>query len=481
MTPSPTWTARKRVAAALVAACGLTAAGLLSLSPANADEPGPTPSNGPWTPSWPRRVPGRPGLVRGADGPGPRPTPPGSATWPPARRSPRRPGPDRQQHQDVHRHRGPPAGRRGPGRPGRAGRALPAGLVRGNGNDGRQITVRQLLQQTSGLPDYDRRPRRRLPRRHAAHLLRAARAGRSGPGPRPPSRPAPSGSTATPTTSWPGCIVEKVTGRPLGEEITNRVIEPLGLRTPTGRGSGEQRSASATRTATRRRPSGKLVDVTDLTRPGAGRPASWSPPRATWPVLRRADRRQLLPAGPARRRCATTVAGRPSAPAAPLRPRACSPAPPTAAVAWGHGGDIPGYSTASGHHRRGRAPCRLAVTALATDPAQPPAIDAGSTPPSAAEPGARRPRLLAQLRDGRGGHGGVLLGSAAGDAQRPDDHAVHDDRHATPDVGQPTAGGQRQREGEVGATIRSDGGSRRRCRPSPGWCRRCAASPRRPC
>jgi D-alanyl-D-alanine carboxypeptidase len=29
------------------------------------------------------------------------------------------------------------------------------GLVRGHGNDGRKITVHQLLQQTSGLPDYD--------------------------------------------------------------------------------------------------------------------------------------------------------------------------------------------------------------------------------------------------------------------------------------------------------------------------------------
>ena len=33
-------------------------------------------------------------------------------------------------------------------------RYLP-GIVRGHGNDGRRITVRMLLQQTSGLPDYD--------------------------------------------------------------------------------------------------------------------------------------------------------------------------------------------------------------------------------------------------------------------------------------------------------------------------------------
>ena len=76
------------------------------------------------------------------------------------------------------------------------------GLVRGEGIDGRRITVRQLLQHTSGLPNYtanvgddagDECPVLRTPRppRH-----RPPAQGRL----RPRER---NGSTATPTTCWP--------------------------------------------------------------------------------------------------------------------------------------------------------------------------------------------------------------------------------------------------------------------------------------
>ncbi len=98
------------------------------------------------------------------------------------------------------------------------------GLVRGDGIDGRHLTVRQLLQHTSGLPNYtsylgdDARyfePRDLLDiaLRHKADF--------------------------EPGTKWEysntnyvlaGLIIQKVTGRPLSEELDRRIIQRIGLR-----------------------------------------------------------------------------------------------------------------------------------------------------------------------------------------------------------------------------------------------------------
>ncbi|NPD05662.1 beta-lactamase family protein [Nocardioides sp. zg-1308] len=121
-------------------------------------------------------------------------------------------------------------------------RYLP-GVVRGGGNDGRRITVRQLLQQTSGLPDYDSLVIEAGGSLSAvAHtyfephdLLDAALA---------------EGRDFRPGTRWAysntnyvvlGLLVQRVTGRPVGEEIAHRIIEPLGLRDTYWPRAGEQR------------------------------------------------------------------------------------------------------------------------------------------------------------------------------------------------------------------------------------------------
>ncbi|MFF8810940.1 serine hydrolase domain-containing protein [Streptomyces pactum] len=105
-------------------------------------------------------------------------------------------------------------------------RHLP-GLIRGDGHDGRTITVRQLLQHTSGIADYvdaigaqsveTWRYRHFEPRELVELGLKLP-------------RPQGPWHYSTTNTVLAGLIVEKVTGRGVEAEVTRRIIRPLGLR-----------------------------------------------------------------------------------------------------------------------------------------------------------------------------------------------------------------------------------------------------------
>lgn len=114
-------------------------------------------------------------------------------------------------------------------------RRLP-GVVRGNGNDGSRITLRQLLRHTSGLADFTEDAEFRkayfsgefLHNRYSAHsageLVRTAL--------RHPPRFAPGTGWRYSNTNYvlAGMVIEAVTGRSYAEEIERRIVRPLRLR-----------------------------------------------------------------------------------------------------------------------------------------------------------------------------------------------------------------------------------------------------------
>ncbi|MFI8828777.1 serine hydrolase domain-containing protein [Streptomyces sp. NPDC053431] len=104
------------------------------------------------------------------------------------------------------------------------------GLIDANGNDGRQITVHQLLQNTSGLhddlPGFDT-PQQYYEHRYDTYTAEqiVARAMKHHP-------------DFPPGTGWSysntgyvvlGMIVEKAAGRPWQEEVESRILKPLGM------------------------------------------------------------------------------------------------------------------------------------------------------------------------------------------------------------------------------------------------------------
>lgn len=107
------------------------------------------------------------------------------------------------------------------------------GVVRGHGNKGSQVTVRQLLQHTSGIPDVQAD----IPALTSAAGFRAERLRTYSPDETvalamrhaPTFRPGTDWSYSNTNYVLAGMVVERVTGRSWAQEVNARIIHPLRL------------------------------------------------------------------------------------------------------------------------------------------------------------------------------------------------------------------------------------------------------------
>ena len=137
------------------------------------------------------------------------------------------------------------------------------GLIHGEGIDASKITVRQLLQHTSGLPEYtdyigleDKVFENRDIYYSPRDLIDIAL-----------SKPAafePGSQFRYTNTNYIvlSLLAEKVTHRPLAEQITKRIIEPLGLTHTYLPGPGEENIRGTHPHAYTRNNQGQLEDIT---------------------------------------------------------------------------------------------------------------------------------------------------------------------------------------------------------------------------
>ena len=139
------------------------------------------------------------------------------------------------------------------------------GLIRGEGVDGSRITVRQLLQHTSGLPEYtDTTPGSGDIFQIKDHYI-------------PPrdlldtalGKPA----AFEPGTQWAytntnyvvlGMLVERVSQRPVGEQIDERIVKKLGLSHTYFPAPGEEKIRGTHPQGYHLSAGGKLADITEM-------------------------------------------------------------------------------------------------------------------------------------------------------------------------------------------------------------------------
>ncbi|MGW5861064.1 serine hydrolase domain-containing protein [Streptomyces sp. NPDC055239] len=236
------------------------------------------------------------------------------------------------------------------------------GLVRGEGIDGSRITVRQLLQHTSGLPNYVKYLGEDVRRYEPRELLDIALQHKAD------FDPGEKWAYSNTNYVLAGLIVEKVTHRPLAKELDRRIIKPIGLRhtyfpapgdvtirEPHPKGYYQDSAGAPLRDGTELDPSwgwaaGQMISTnSDLNRFFTALLAG-----------------RLLPAAQLAEMRTTVPAGAPFASGARYGLGLVSTPLSCGGVYWGHGGSTTGYETRGGVTTDGRA-ANVAVTVQPTD------------------------------------------------------------------------------------------------------------------
>ncbi|GAA4985744.1 D-alanyl-D-alanine carboxypeptidase [Nonomuraea thailandensis] len=240
------------------------------------------------------------------------------------------------------------------------------GLLRGS-----RATVRQVLQHTSGLPEYTDTlfAKGALPILHRHYEPRQL----LGLALRKKPQFAPGAKWAYSNTNYivAGLLIEKVTGHRAGEEITRRTVDKLGLTRTYFPADGDRRIRRPHPTGYHRDdPAQPMTDVTEFD------------PSQAWTAGQ-----MISTPGDLNRFFTALLDGRLLKPAQLKEMRTTVPAPQVGrdgryglglssvklscgVTAWGHGGAIPGYYTSNAATEDGRA-AAVAVTHLpASAPAQ---------------------------------------------------------------------------------------------------------------
>ncbi|MER5491239.1 serine hydrolase domain-containing protein [Streptomyces sp. NPDC002490] len=159
-------------------------------------------------------------------------------------------------------------------------RHLP-GLVRGNGHDGRLMTVRQLLNHTSGVFNYDEDPAyaekyhfvpgflkhrydTRTPEEAVRVALRHA----------PHHQPGQGWHYSNTNYVLAGLIIEKVGGRTYEREVRDRIVKPLGLKETTLPGNSSRMPQPSSRAYSKMSPDPAATRIYDVTLNNASQ--SWA-------------------------------------------------------------------------------------------------------------------------------------------------------------------------------------------------------------
>ena len=241
------------------------------------------------------------------------------------------------------------------------------GLIHGEGIDAAKITVRQLLQHTSGLPEYtDTVPGEtdifqiRDNYYSTRDLLDVAL-----------SKPAafePGSQFKYTNTNYIvlSLLAEKVTHRPLAEQITQRITEPLGLTHTYYPGPGEEDIRGTHPHGYHRNSQGELEDITrkDPSEAG-GAGAMISTPSELNKFFQAVLDGTLLSQDSIAEMKKTVDAGQPETGVDHYGLGIISTSLSCGGTAWGHAGSIPGYTTFNGVGPDGTA-VTVTVTALTT-------------------------------------------------------------------------------------------------------------------